>query len=106
MPITVPQSDFSHPTQYAQIPGIQNPLGYQQIPLAGAATTLTVPNGAIYALIQASGGTITWRDDGIAPTSTTGMQIPSGAELEYNGALAKIQVYGASGTTANVSYYA
>lgn len=114
MPNSIPQADSSHPIQYAQIPGVQVPMGFQQITATGVAQTLTVPTvtsgaqtvAACYALIQASGGSVNWRDDGTAPTATIGMTIPAGAELAYNGNLKAIQLIATAGTLINVSYYA
>jgi hypothetical protein len=96
------------------VTGSRRPLGYQQILQATLATaqSLSVPapgagNYGLYAVIQSNAGTIRWRDDGVAPTATVGMLIPSGGELLYAGDLYKIQLIdGGSGTPiADISYY-
>ena len=48
------------------------PLGYEQITSISSAKTLTVPNGAIVAMIQAEAKDGRWRDDGTNPTSAEG----------------------------------
>lgn len=91
----------------AVITGIRRALGYQQLSAAtlAAATNITlptittpgVPGGSVVqvvpglAVIQCNGGVARWRDDGVAPTSTVGMTIPDGGELDYTGDIAKIQ---------------
>lgn len=88
---------------------IMTPLGHQQITAATLATaqTLTVPTGAVYALIQAASSTgvkVRWRDDGTAPTASIGMQL--GSDMWYCGNLAAIQfIREAAGVTLEVSYY-
>lgn len=85
------------------------PLGHQQITAATLATaqTLTVPTGAVYALIQAVSSTgikVRWRDDGTAPTATVGMQL--GSDMWYVGDLAALKfIREAAGVTLEVSYY-
>ncbi len=44
------------------------PKGYQQITDLSSAVSLTVPNGANYAIIEAETQSVRWRDDGTAPT--------------------------------------
>lgn len=94
------------------ISGSRTPLGYQQISAAtlASATSLTVPNRGLYAVIQCEGtfGTdsVRWRDDGVAPTSSVGMILAGGQELDYIGDLATIQfIVGAGSPKLNVSYY-
>jgi hypothetical protein len=56
------------------------PLGFQQIPAAtlAAATPLTPPVGATYALVSPTIAGVMWRDDGVAPTAAIGMPIALG----------------------------
>jgi hypothetical protein len=96
----------------------RRPLGYQQITSGtlGSATNLTLPTpianlGLVpgYAIIQCEGTTssVRWRDDGTAPTSTIGMILSTGGELDYSGDLNKIQFILATGTPIlNISFYA
>jgi hypothetical protein len=84
------------------------PLGFQQFTATqlAAAQTLTVPAGAILAVIQAATGAVAWRDDGVAPTASIGMTIAAGNQLQYNGDLSAIQlILGTAGAIANISYY-
>ncbi len=108
----------------AVVTGNRRPLGYQQIlaaPLAAAAVSLTIPtipngvNGVGLVVVQVEGGSVRWRDDGTAPTSTVGMLIGSSTgtagdlagELDYTGEIAKLQFIKSGGTPIlNVSYYA
>lgn len=86
------------------------PLGYQQLALTSAAQNLTVPTGATVAAIYvtATGGVARYRDDGVAPTSTVGMPLSTGAQFIYSGSLSAIQFILGSGATAtlDISYYA
>lgn len=85
------------------------PLGYQQISAAtlAASTSLTVPTGATYAIIQCSGGVVRWRDfGGTDPTALIGMRILTDAELFYDGDLATIEFILSSGTPVlDINYY-
>lgn len=83
-----------------------NSLGYQQITSLSSATSLTVPAGAAYAIIQAESQAVRWRDDGTNPTSTVGMRIPVGSELQFDGQLATIKfIEEAASAKLNISYY-
>lgn len=104
--------------QVNQISAALEPKGYQQFTAGfGAAQSLTVPAGATVALIQVGGGGIRWRDDGTAPTGSTGLFIcgaGAGATprevLQYNGDLDAFEFIGdtesGAPTTVDVSYYA
>lgn len=91
-------------------------MGYQQVAAAStvAAFGLTLPvpkpmqpSPATYVIIQAEAQALRWRDDGVAPTTTVGMTIPSVGELRYDGDLKAIQlINAAAGAIANISYYA
>jgi hypothetical protein len=83
------------------------PKGYQQITAPAAATALTVPDGARYALIKTETQAIRWRDDAVDPTAAIGMLVDIGDEFMYTGQLSKIKVIQAvAGAVVNVSYYA
>lgn len=99
----------------AVVSGVRRPLGYQQISAATlvAATSLTIPTlpaGVVvgYTVIQVENGDVRWRDDGTAPTSSVGMTLLSGYELDYAGDAAAIQfiLIGATSPILNISYYA
>ncbi len=97
------------------IAGSRVPRGYQQILTAtlASATSLTIPTSpttAYYAVIQCEGtfGTdyVRWRDDGVAPTSTVGMILNGGQEIDTTTDLATIQfIVGAGAPILNISYY-
>lgn len=97
----------------------RQPRGYQQIVALNlaAATKITIPanangNTVGYAVVQCAGtaGTdsVRWRDDGVAPTSTVGMVLGAGQELDYSGDVSQIQFIIGAGSTAilNISLYA
>lgn len=46
--------------------------GFQQITTLNAASALTVPPGATFALIQAESQNVRWRSDGTNPTAGVG----------------------------------
>lgn len=83
------------------------PVGYQQITPLTAATALTVPARASYAVITVEGQPVRWRDDGTNPTASVGNPLPVGATLIYDGNLAAIKfIQTAVAGTINVAYYA
>jgi hypothetical protein len=99
----------------AVITGNRRPLGYVQATLgtstAVALTLPTPPTGysCNFAIIQNQDATnaVTWRDDGTDPTTTVGMRIPAGGELQYAGDVAKLKLLGAAGTPIiNAAIYA
>lgn len=82
-------------------------LGYQQITSLSAATALTVPSGAIMAIITCETQAVRWRDDGTNPTATVGMPLAAGGYFIYNGALSAIKfIEQTTSAKLNISYYA
>lgn len=82
--------------------------GYKRVAGTGSAFAMpAIPPGARRAIIQAEGQALRWRDDGTDPTPGTGMTIPAGGELRYDGAdmSALKLIAAASGAVANISYY-
>ena len=69
-----------------------------------AATSLTVPTAATQVLAICTGA-VNWRDDGTAPTSTTGMPLAANTLFSYGGSLGVIQFIAQSSATCNFSYY-
>ena len=100
----------------AVVTGIRRALGYVQmsvttvvpLTLAAAITAAGLKASTIgYAVIQCSGNPIRWRDDGVPPTTTVGMNIPVGGELDYAGEVATFQVVSTTGTAVlDISFYA
>lgn len=87
-------------------------LGYEQITDISSAVSLTLPKSnqtgrePTAALIQAVSQAIRWRDDGVAPTASVGMQLAAGDTLEYRGNLNAIQFFEESASAElNISYY-
>lgn len=68
-------------------------LGYQQITSLSAATALTVPTGATFAIVIAETQAVRWRPDGAttAPTASVGMPLPVATPLVYAGDLTAIK---------------
>lgn len=96
------------------IPGYLRPCGYQQILAAtlAASTGFTLPtviNGqpVLFAVVQCNSGNVRWRDDGTAPTSTVGLTLAAGAELDYSAEMTAIRFIVSSGSPIlDIAYYA
>lgn len=87
-------------------------LGYFQIPAASLATayalsSLPIPKGAKYALIQVEASSVRWRDDGTAPTTTVGMiQAPTDGIVGFMANLQTLQFIAESGSPIlDISFY-
>lgn len=90
-------------------PYLLAPLGYQQFTVDGAAMGLPdIPAAANYAIFVCVTEAVNWRDDGTAPTASTGM--PLAVSTYYTFAqrpLSSVQLIAqSSSATCNVSYYA
>lgn len=85
------------------------PLGYQQLTATqlASAIKLTVPPGAVLALIVGEVAAVRWRDDGVAPTASVGMLLPPNLlPWPYTSDLEAIEFIAATGSPLlNVSYY-
>ena len=82
------------------------PLGYEQITSLVTAAALTVPAHASLAIIQATGQSVRWRDDGSNPTAAIGMTLAVGESLRYTGNLAAFKAIQTAATAVlNASYY-
>lgn len=87
-------------------PGNLRPLGYQQITSLSSSTALTVPRGAIVALIQPETQAVRWRDDGTAPTASVGMPLAVGETLPYTGYLENLRfIEQVASAKLNIAYY-
>jgi hypothetical protein len=69
-----------------------------------SATSLTVPTGALEVVVECSAA-VNWRDDGTAPTSSTGFGLSGSTLFTYSGSLAAIQFIAQSSATCNFAYY-
>jgi hypothetical protein len=95
---------------FETVPGAATyfPKGYQQLTLSGGAnpSPLTVPARAVFAVIGVSGDIVRYRDDGVAPDATHGIQIMPNTALPYSGPLAAIQFFSVNGTgILDILYY-
>lgn len=89
------------------------PLGYCQIAAVTLATSTPlsscsggIPTGATIAVLQSETAPIRYRDDGVAPTSSSGMLLVNGAGVFYPGTLSKLRFIAASGSPVlNVAFY-
>ena len=74
------------------------------LPAAIRAQVLKTPTMVV---INAEAQGLRWRDDGVAPTSSVGMLIPSGGTFEYTGCISNLQIINAAaGAIANLAFYA
>lgn len=100
----------SEPALAEMIPGAPvAALGYCQLsPVAATALSSCaggIPAGANLILMSADTANIRWRDDGVAPTSSIGMNLVFGqAPITYNGPISKLQFISATGVL-NVTFY-
>lgn len=82
------------------------PVGFEQISGMAAATSLSPPQGALYALIQCLAQNVRWRDDGTSPTTAVGMQLAADKSMFYNGELGHIEfIEEAAAAELNITYY-
>ena len=84
-----------------------NPLGHDQAVDITAAALLTaiatVPDTADRVLIQAEGEAVRWTDDGVNPTTTTGMRLENGSDFMYVGDLTTLKFI-EEGTSAKINF--
>lgn len=101
---------------HAQHPGSFQPLGCAPLPSMATAVylntvvvngTVGIPSGATLADIQVTTQNVNYRDDGTAPTATTGITIFAGPSfLPYSAALNAMQLIQVAGTaTGFVCFY-
>ena len=83
-----------------------SPLGYQQVTSLSSAAGLTVPAGAVVAVLNAEGQAIRWRDDGTNPTASVGMMIQVDDYFIYTGSLSAVKfIEETASAKLNISYY-
>lgn len=84
------------------------PRGYETITGLDGVKTLDAEkyNGASFALIQAVGADVTWRDDGTDPSANSGMVLVAGASPWcYRGDFSKIRFIQTAATATLRVYY-
>ena len=92
----------------ATIPAAQTPVAPSQEALGVAtATALTVPAGATRAVVTVEAQTVRWRDDGTAPTASSGSLLAVGSVTVFYGASMKAVefIQTTASATIDVSYY-
>lgn len=99
------------PGQFKPVPSSFQSLALDNVTPQGLAPLPTGPNGyPKYALVQALGANVNWRDDGVAPTAADGGGMfvnSSDAPQGFAGNLfgAEFISTSASGSTLLISYY-
>lgn len=86
------------------------PLGYCQLAISSAVKINTcsggIPAKAAAIIVIDETANTRWRDDGTAPTTSTGMLFASGTVLTYMGDLTNIQFVAVSGSPVlDISFY-
>lgn len=100
------RSDGSDALSVATTPGQQFPLGYQQITDLTGVVLLAPPAGACFAVIQAEGAPVRWRDDNDVPSASVGMRLLQNSELRLDAILTGVRfIQEAAGAKLNISYY-
>ncbi len=80
--------------------------GMEDIDDLSTVKTLTVPDGAIYALIQARAQDVWWSNDGATPSTSHGLVLKVDQVLEYDAELEDLKFIQASaGAKLRVSYF-
>lgn len=68
--------------------------------------TLTVPNGAVSAMIQADGGTVRFTLEGTAPSATVGFKLDDGVIQYVDTPLATVKLLAAAASTnVQIAYF-
>ena len=91
----------------AERPYWGKPLGYSQIVIATATSTLVPPVGASCALMAVDTSNVRWTDDGDTPSASVGMLMrTTDVPLLYCGELSNIKMFTVTATAAlNIAYY-
>jgi hypothetical protein len=100
-------SDMPIAVQESIVPYQYTPQGYEQITnLTTAVGFSSIPGAAKYAFVTVSGANVRYRDDGTAPTSSLGMPVPVGSQLQYSGTLSAIEfIQESTGAVLDIAFY-
>ena len=81
-------------------------LGRQTLSLvANTVTSLTVPDGAVAALLQADGNTVRVTLNATAPTATVGLRVDDGVFLHVDTALTDVRLFASTATSVQICYF-
>jgi hypothetical protein len=121
--VVIPNSGGADPSVNNRLAALEaqnamytTPKGYQQLTSTQLQTvqSLTVPSGAMRAVMQSNGvQAVRWRDDGQSPSASTGngdsasgQRIEAGGEKDYTGTLSAVRVIGeGAGAVLDIAYY-
>lgn len=85
------------------------PKGFQALTVSSTALALTVPSGAVRAIVVVEDQPVRWRDDGTDPSATVGFLQPATTRFELYGKQSldnfKIIKDGATDAAVGVVYY-
>lgn len=84
------------------------PKGYQQLTSLDTVKPVKAPAGTSFAIIRCTGADVRWRDDGQAPTASTGYPLAVGEELNYDsqtGILNLQFIQQAASAEVSISFY-
>lgn len=82
------------------------PMGFVQVTGLSSAKGIAPPPGARMAIITCITQSISWRDDGTAPTAGAGIILPVNTPFQYSGDLGAFQaIETAASATLNISFY-
>lgn len=85
---------------------ILEPLAYDDMMSLGTATALTIPTGAIAAIVQPQNQAVRIRMDGVNPTAAVGLTMNAGQWYFLNSDLTQIRVIEAvAGAVLAVQYF-
>jgi hypothetical protein len=87
--------------------GTRKSLGYQRLTSLGSSIGLTIPAKTSLILITPDAQAVRWRDDGTAPTASSGHPLAVGGELRYDssGMESLRFIEQTAGAILNVTYY-
>ena len=81
-------------------------IGTETISSLSSSKGLTIPVGAEYATFQAETQNVRMRDDGTAPTASTGFKLEKNLIYNYYGELDLVNfIEETASATINISYY-
>jgi len=93
------------PNKVEAIEGTVTPLGDEQITGLSSVKTLTVPDGASFALITPTTQGVRWRDSA-NPTASLGQPIFAGSTLKFTGNLKTVRFIEISASAVlDVAYF-